>query len=81
MNMMCEFVRKVGDMNIGANVNMEPQATMGWRGTRLVDRGTEMETRTVARRDKFFERCRGCKWNRKNRVVEEVGSRCADIRY
>ena len=46
---------------------------------RLVNRGNNMEARTVARRDKFFERCRGCNWNRRNRVVDEAGSRCPDV--
>ena len=37
-----------------------------------------MGARTAARRDKFFKRCRGRKWNRRNRVVE-FSSRCASI--
>ena len=53
------FIRKVGDVNVGASVNMEPQATMRWREMRLVNRGTEMEVRTVTRRrDAFFKRRR-----------------------
>ena len=44
---MGKFIRKVGNMNVGASVSMEPQAIMGWREMRIVNRGTEMEVRTV----------------------------------
>ena len=44
---MGKFIRKVGNMNVGASVSMEPQAIMGWREMRIVNRDTEMEVRTV----------------------------------
>ena len=73
---MGEFIRKV---HVGVSVNMEPQATMRWREMRLVNRGTEMEVRTVTRRrDAFFKRRRGSNRNRRNRVVE-FGTCCINI--
>jgi hypothetical protein len=72
---MSKFSRAIGDVHISASVDMKPEATIGWRVNRFVER---RNARTIARRIKLSRKRWSRNGNGRSRAVKGC-SRVVDV--